>query len=98
VLNFWSIRRATGFGAVAGLAALILWPVYAGYQERTYWFFVAALAVAAFCGLSILLMTGIDMMLRRRGKSVRPIRAFDIIFGTALLVPSLLQLNRLMPL
>ena len=98
MLSLWTIRRATGIGAVAGLAAVILWPVYAAYQERTYWFFVAALAVAAFCGMSILLMTAIDMLLHRRGESVRPIRVFDMVFGIALLVPSLLRLNALLPL
>ena len=98
MLSLWTIRRATGIGVVAGLAALILWPVYAAYQERTYWFFVAALAVSALCGLSILLMTGVDMLLHRRGDRVRPVRAFDIALGVALLVPSLIQLESLRPL
>jgi drug/metabolite transporter (DMT)-like permease len=98
MLSLWTIRRATGVGVVAGLAALILWPVYAAYQERTFWVFVAALAVAAFCGLSILLMTGLDMLLHRRGDRVRPVRAFDIALGVALLVPSLIQLESLRPL
>jgi drug/metabolite transporter (DMT)-like permease len=95
MLKAWTIRRATGIGMIAGLAALILWPVYAAYQERVLWPFMAALLIAAFCGLSILLITGADMLLHRRGESLRPVRAFDIIIGLALALPSLIQLNAL---
>ncbi len=97
MLKAWTIRRATALGIPAGLAALVLWPAYASFQERAYWPFVAALAVAAFCGLSILVITALDMLLRRRGESVRPIRAFDIAVGVSLAGPSLLQLNSLLP-
>ena len=98
MLKAWTIGRATGVGGVAGLLALILWPLYASYQEKVVWLFIAALGVAAACGLSILFMTGIDMMRRKRGHSVRPVRAFDIVLGVALTVPSLLQLDALLPL
>ena len=97
MLNAWTIRRATGIGVIAGLAALILWPIYAAYQEAIFWIFVAALAVAAFCGLSILLITSADMILRRRGDRLRPVRAFDIALGVLLAGPSLVQLNTLLP-
>lgn len=98
MLKAWTIGRATGVGGIAGILALILWPLYASYQEKVVWLFIAALAVAAACGLSILFMTGMDMVMRKRGNSVRPVRAFDIVLGTALSVPSLLQLDALLPL
>ena len=59
------------------------------------WPFSATLAVAAFCGLSILLITILDMLFRKRGESLRPVRAFDIAIGIALAVPSLVQLSAL---
>ena len=94
--RLWNIRRATGIGVSGGLAALLLWPIYA-YQEAAFWPFVAALAVAAVCGASILLMTGADMLLRRRGERVRPVRAFDIVLGLLLTVPASLQLDSMLP-
>ncbi len=60
------------------------------------WAFAAALAVAAFCGLSILLITVFDMVFHKRGRSLRPVRAFDIAIGIALAVPSLIQLSALL--
>jgi drug/metabolite transporter (DMT)-like permease len=98
VLKLWTIRRATGIGVVAGLLSLVLWPLYAAYQETMFWPFVAALTVTAFCGLSILAITGVDMLLHRRGESVRPIRAFDIVVGLALAASSLIQIEGLLPL
>ena len=92
MLRWWTIGRATGVGISAGLAALVLWPLYAAYQERVLWPFAAALALAAVSGLSILLITAADMLLRRRGESVRPVRAFDLAVGALLSVPSLMQL------
>ena len=59
------------------------------------WPFAAALAVAAFCGLSVLLITMVDMFFHKRGESLRPVRAFDIAIGIALAVPSLVQLSAL---
>lgn len=95
-LSFWTIRRATGVGVTAGLAALILWPFYAAYQEPVLWPFLAALGVAAFCGVSILAITAGDMIFRDRGESLRPVRAFDIIVGILLAAPSLIQLEALL--
>jgi drug/metabolite transporter (DMT)-like permease len=96
MLRWWTIGRATAIGVSAGLIALVLWPLYAAYQERVLWAFLAVLAVAAFCGLSILLMTVADALLHRRGRSVRPIRAFDLIVGLMLAGPSLVQLEALL--
>ncbi len=95
MLKNWTIRRATGLGMIAGLAAMVLWPAYAAYPERILVPFLAALLIAAFCGMSILMITCADMILHRRGESLRPVRAFDIIIGLALAVPSLLQLSAL---
>jgi succinate dehydrogenase/fumarate reductase cytochrome b subunit len=91
--NIWTISRATGFGVTAGLIALLIWPVYAALQERVVWAFVAALAFAAFCGVSIVLMTLRDMYRRRRGAVMQRIRIFDVLLGLVLAVPSLLQLE-----
>ena len=95
-LDFWDAGRATGTGVVAGLAALILWPIYAAYQEAVLWLFVAVLAVTAFCGLSLLIITLKDMYSRTRGKLMQRIRIFDIVLGLILAVPSVVQLEALL--
>ena len=96
MLRWWTIGRATGVGITAGLAALLLWPLYAAWQEPVLWPFMAALSVAAVCGVSILLITLVDAVLKRRARSVRPIRAFDIAIGLLLAVPSLMQIEALL--
>jgi hypothetical protein len=96
MLSWWTIGRATGIGVTAGLLALILWPTYAAFQELALWPFVAALAVAAFCGVSILLISIADAVLRRRSPTVRPIRAFDMALGALLAGPSLIELGVLL--
>ena len=83
MLAWWTIGRATGVGLTAGLVCLVLWP------------FAAALALAGLSGASILLITAGDMLLRKRGESLRPVRAFDIAVGTALAVPSVIELAAL---
>ena len=57
VQDFWTINRAAGTGLVAGFVALILWPIFAAYQEPFRLPYLAALSLTAFCGLSILVMT-----------------------------------------
>jgi drug/metabolite transporter (DMT)-like permease len=96
MLSWWTIGKATGFGTAAGLAALLLWPVYTIWQDRVLAPFVVSLAIAAFCGLSILLITAGDMLTHQRGESLRPVRAFDIVLGVVLSVPTLIQLNALL--
>ena len=96
MLRWWTIGRATGVGVSAGLAALILWPIYAAWQERVLWVFLACLAVAAMCGVSILLITFVDILFRRRARSLRTIRAFDVAVGLLLAGPSLVQIEALL--
>ena len=82
---------------VAGLAALILWPAYAALQEPVALPYGAALAVAAFCGLSILWITAADLLFhRRRGERLVPVRVFDTLFALLLLVPSATTLAALL--
>ncbi len=89
MLQWWTIGRATATGAVAGAAALLLWPFYASFQEPLRLPYLAALAVAAFSGASILWITTADLLLhRRRGDRIIPLRVFDIAFGLLLLLPS----------
>jgi len=96
-LRAWTIGRAAGPGALAGLTALILWPIYAaGFDILPL--FLIALATSAFCGLSVLVITLVDFALhRRRGSRLWPIRAFDIVLGLTLAVPSLAELRLLLP-
>jgi len=97
VFRAWTIGRAAGAGAVAGLSALLLWPIYAvGIDVLPL--FLIALTTSAFCGLSLLVITLIDLAVhRRRGSRLRPIRAFDLILGLALAVPSLVELRIVLP-
>jgi hypothetical protein len=92
MLGWWNLGRASGLGAVAGLLALVLWPFQRSY-EGLLWPFAAAAGVAGLCGLSMLLITAADMLLHRRGRRLRPVRAFDLILGLGLVALSLLQLS-----
>jgi hypothetical protein len=97
MLKGWTIGRAEGIGAVAGFAALILWPVYAAWAQILP-FFLLALMIAAFCGLSLLVITLFDLARHpRRGTRLVPIRVFDIVLGLGLTVPSLIELRSLLP-
>jgi drug/metabolite transporter (DMT)-like permease len=87
----WTISRATGAGIVAGLVALVLWPIYTLFQEPMHLPFAAALAATAFCGASILVITALDLKFRRgRGFRLRAVRTFDVIVGIAMALPGLL--------
>lgn len=97
MLRWWTISRAAGLGAIAGLLSIILWLLFAAYQEPFRLAYTAVLAATAFCGLSILGMTMADILLRpRRGGRVIPIRAFDVGLGLLLAVPALVTLNTLL--
>ena len=92
MLGWWTIGRASGIGATAGVLALLLWPFQRGY-DSLLWPFAGLAAVAGLCGLSVLFITAVDMVLRRRGRSIRPVRGFDIVLGAGLVALSLLQLQ-----
>lgn len=97
LLSAWTIRRAEGLGLLAGAAALVLWLADPIFQNLLMPLLVA-LAVTGFCGLSVLAMTALDILAHPpRSDRVRPIRAFDIVFGLLLAVPSLAELGALLP-
>jgi len=90
----WTIGRASGVGAVAGLAALLLWPIYAAWQDPVRPFYLGALALAALCGASILAITAIDLARRgQRGGRLLAFRLFDVVLAIALLVPAAIVLR-----
>jgi hypothetical protein len=95
MLGWWTIGRATGIGASALLLGLVLSAVPAEAGDLLFWLFAGAAAVAALCGASILLITAVDIVLRRRGTRIRPVRVFDLVFGAAMLLIALLQLDAL---
>ncbi len=80
---------------VAGCAALMLWPVYAVVSRTAEIPFVIALFVTAFSGLSMLVITSMDLLTTERGSRLRPVRAFDIALGLILAVPSATTLKAL---
>ena len=97
MLKAWTIGRASGVGAVAGLAALILWPIYAAFQAPLLPAFIAALATAAFCGISVLWITVADLLFHRhRSERLIPLRVFDVAFALLLAVPSAAALRALL--
>ncbi len=87
-----TIKQASGIGASAGLVALLVWPFALAYPESLSWPLLGAAAIAGLCGCSILVITVADLLFhRRRGKRLRPIRAFDLVLGAALVVLALLE-------
>jgi len=90
LLGAWTIARATGVGIAAGLVSLVLWPLFAAFQEPLRLPYAAALAVTAFCGLSILAITVWDLRNHRRGGRLRTVRTLDVILGLAMSLPGLL--------
>ncbi len=92
LFRFWTIGRATGIGVVAGLFAFVLWPFHLAYEAIALPFQLALL-VTAFCGTSILGLLALDVVSHRRGKSIRPLRVFDLALGLLLSVPALFALQ-----
>jgi hypothetical protein len=93
--ELWNLRRATLVGSLAGLAALLLWPAHA-FAASLRWPFVAALALTALAGASILAFILLDMATVRRSRRVRPARMFDVALGLALLAPAAVMLRELL--
>ena len=87
------MAQASGIGGSAGGVALLLWPLFRVYGEPLLWPFALAAGLAGLCGLALLLVTFGDMLLRRRGARIRPVRGFDIAFGGGLLILALLALQ-----
>ena len=93
MLGWWTLGRASGVGATAGLVALLLWPFWGDSEGVLNWPFAAAAALAGLCGVSILLITALDIVTHRRGRRMRPVRGFDIVLGLFLVGLSLAQLS-----
>ena len=92
--RLWSVKRASGFGVVAGLLAVLLWPFFDLFDPFLGWLFMLLAAVTGLCGFSILAMTLHDIATRpRRGSRIRPMRSFDIILALILIGLSWLQLH-----
>jgi hypothetical protein len=95
MLGGWTIGRASGIGASTGLLALIAW-----FLHRAYYGFAWPLGflamVAGLCGVSILTIIALDLAFhRRRGERILPLRIFDVVLGSALVLLSLVQLDDL---
>lgn len=88
-------RRAVQAGLVGGLTALILWPIYAAVQEPARILFMAALAVTAAAGLTIVVIAVSDLLTVSRGSRVLPARVFDLALGLLLAGPAGLGLSGL---
>jgi len=89
--DIWTLPRAIRLGLLAAFAALLLWPVYAVAQQVRP-AFVAALALTALCGASILAMSLIDLLTVPRDRRILPARVFDVALGLGLTIPPLLAL------
>ncbi|MDB5668751.1 MAG: hypothetical protein JWL74_1701 [Alphaproteobacteria bacterium] len=94
MMRYASVPRVTAAGAVAALAALLLWVLYGRWPETFVLPYVAALVATAGCGSFILLATISDRVTNpRRGVRIRPIRGFDLAVGVLLAGPSLWALS-----
>ena len=92
--RFASVPRVMAAGAVAALAALLLWVLYGRWPETFVLPYVLALLATAACGLFILFATITDRLANpRRGVRIRPIRGFDVAVGVLLAGPSLWALS-----
>jgi hypothetical protein len=93
-----TVPRATGFGAAAGAAAMLLWVGFASWPELFVLPYALALGLTALAGAYILMATLFDTMRNpRRGVRIRPIRGFDVAAGLVLLLPSLWALSPFLP-
>ncbi len=87
------ISRIAGAGMAAAMLGLLIWP-FAGRSDVFYWSLTLFAGLAAAAGFTMLVLTGVDLVLKpRRGARVAPIRMFDIVCGTALLAVAYLQVD-----
>ena len=92
--QFWTLKRASGVGVMAGLAALALWPFLGLYGPILLRLFFALAALGGLCGFSVLIITLHDMAHNpRRGTRIRPLRTFDIAVGLTLVILSWFELK-----
>lgn len=92
----WTLQRAEAVGIAAGIVSALLWAAFASWPETLEIPFAAALAVTAFCGISILWITAHDVAHGpTRGKMLRAIRVVDVAIGLMLTVPPLYALRML---
>ena len=90
----WTVKRATGFGVIAGFAALVLGLFASTWPALLRLPFLLLCGAAALCGLSILWITAVDRLrYGRRGDRLIPLRVFDIVLALALTLPSLWALG-----
>jgi hypothetical protein len=91
VRHGWTVKRATGLGLLCAFSAVVLRLLYPASPHLVRIPLLALCALAAFCGLSILWITAVDLLRhRRRGVRLRPLRAFDMAVAALLLLPALL--------
>ena len=95
--KLWTIQRAAVTGIATGLAAVLAAAALPAWPDAVRLPYLALLAITAFCGLSVLWITLTDMRRRGRGGRMRPIRAFDLAVGLALLLPSGFALRQALP-
>src|SRR5262249_38889887 len=96
LLRRWTMGRATGTGIAAGLASLLLWVLYDRWPETVLIACAAALALTAFCGLSMLWITATDIVERgSRNERIRVVRTFDVVLALLFAGPALLTLDSL---
>ena len=88
VLRSWTIGRASIAGIVLGLAALLM-VAFRDPRDGGLYLYAVLLGLTAFCGASVLWITAFDMRTRGTSGRMRPVRAFDIAIGLALLAPAL---------
>jgi len=94
MLRWWTLGLASGIGFCAECVALFLWPIAARAAPRIFfWPFFTAALLAAFCALSVLVLTGRDMLAHPRGERIRAIRAFDVVCALVVLGLTFLQLR-----
>ena len=90
--DIWTFARAIRVGLVAGLIALLLWPIHVVAPDRVRPVFIAALAATAAGGVSILCMSVADLLMVSRDRRILPARLFDLALGLALTAPPVLAL------
>jgi peptidoglycan biosynthesis protein MviN/MurJ (putative lipid II flippase) len=91
----WTVKRATGTGVIAGLAALVLSLFYPAWPGTLRLPFLLAASVAAACGLSILWITAVDRLRYHRRRMIQ-LRVFDVVLALLLALPSLWAISGLL--